>query len=36
VAEKAGFNDVKYFSKLFKKMTGMSPVEYRERHLQRQ
>jgi two-component system response regulator YesN len=31
VAEKAGFNDVKYFSKLFKKMTGLSPVEYRER-----
>ncbi|QJD84554.1 response regulator transcription factor [Cohnella herbarum] len=30
VAEKAGFNDVKYFSKLFKKMTGLSPVDYRE------
>ncbi|QMV41245.1 response regulator transcription factor [Cohnella cholangitidis] len=30
VAERAGFNDVKYFSKLFKKMTGHSPVDYRE------
>ncbi|MCD9023211.1 response regulator transcription factor [Cohnella silvisoli] len=33
VAERAGFNDVKYFSKLFKKMTGLSPVDYRERQL---
>ncbi|MBD2868911.1 response regulator transcription factor [Paenibacillus arenilitoris] len=32
VAEKAGFNDVKYFSKLFKKTTQMTPVEYREKH----
>ena len=31
VAEKAGFKDVKYFSKLFKKTTGSSPIEYRER-----
>lgn len=31
VAEKAGFKDVKYFSKLFKKTTGLSPVDYRER-----
>jgi two-component system response regulator YesN len=30
VAESAGFNDVKYFSKLFKKMTTASPGEYRE------
>jgi two-component system response regulator YesN len=30
VAEKAGFNDVKYFSKLFKKLTGSSPIEFRE------
>lgn len=29
VAEKSGFNDVKYFSKLFKKITGYSPVDYR-------
>ena len=34
VAEKSGFNDVKYFSKLFKKMTQMTPVEYREKHQQ--
>lgn len=32
VAEKSGFNDVKYFSKLFKKITQMTPVEYREKH----
>ncbi|SDM83035.1 two-component system, response regulator YesN [Paenibacillus sp. yr247] len=32
VAEAAGFNDVKYFSKLFKKMTGFTPVEFREKH----
>ncbi len=35
VAERAGFNDVKYFSKLSKKTTGASPVEYRERQLLR-
>ncbi len=29
VAAQSGFNDVKYFSKLFKKMTGSSPMEYR-------
>lgn len=28
VAEKSGFNDVKYFSKLFKKLVGMSPKQY--------
>lgn len=32
VAEKSGFNDVKYFSRLFKKMTQMTPVEYRDKH----
>ncbi|MFE5320029.1 response regulator [Paenibacillus sp. NPDC056579] len=31
VAEMSGFNDVKYFSKLFKKMMKMSPAEYREK-----
>jgi two-component system, response regulator YesN len=31
VAHKSGFNDVKYFSKLFKKLTGFSPVEFREK-----
>ncbi|AJY76987.1 response regulator transcription factor [Paenibacillus beijingensis] len=34
IAERTGFNDVKYFSKLFKKITGCTPVEYRERSLQ--
>lgn len=29
VAEKSGFNDVKYFSKVFKKLTGFSPVDFR-------
>lgn len=31
VAEMSGFNDVKYFSRLFKKMMKMSPAEFRER-----
>ncbi|MBB6671332.1 response regulator transcription factor [Cohnella nanjingensis] len=30
VAERSGFNDVKYFSKLFKKIAGCAPVDYRE------
>ncbi|WP_407271173.1 response regulator [Radiobacillus sp. PE A8.2] len=29
VARESGFNDVKYFSKLFKKVTGYTPVDYR-------
>jgi two-component system response regulator YesN len=29
VAEQSGFHDVKYFSKLFKKLVGLSPVDYR-------
>jgi two-component system, response regulator YesN len=29
VAAESGFNDVKYFSKLFKKLTGMSPGDFR-------
>lgn len=32
VAEASGFNDVRYFSKLFKKMTDLTPLEYREKH----
>jgi two-component system response regulator YesN len=32
VAEGAGFKDVKYFSKLFKKLTGLKPVEYRNKN----
>ncbi|MDR4945193.1 response regulator transcription factor [Neobacillus cucumis] len=32
VAQVAGFKDVKYFSKVFKKVTGFTPMEYREKH----
>jgi two-component system, response regulator YesN len=32
VAENAGFKDVKYFSKLFKKITGFSPGDFRTEH----
>lgn len=32
IAQEAGFHDVKYFSKLFKKLTDNSPVDYRELH----
>ena len=30
VAEKSGFNDYHYFSKVFKKMTGISAAQYRK------
>ena len=32
VAEKVGFNEQRYFSQVFKKKTGMTPVEYREKY----
>lgn len=32
VGEKCGFSDNVYFSAVFKKMTGMSPAEYRKNH----
>ena len=32
VAEQSGFNDVKYFSKLFKKLIGSSPIEFRSKN----
>ena len=28
IAEKVGFSDESYFSKVFKKMTGMTPMNY--------
>lgn len=30
IAEKIGFNDSRYFGQIFKKVTGMTPMEYRE------
>ena len=30
IAEEVGFNDAKYFTKRFKKFTGVSPNEYRK------
>lgn len=33
VAEKVGIPDARYFSQLFKKMTGMTPSEYRKRQV---
>jgi len=28
VSDRVGFGDAKYFSQIFKKMTGMTPSEY--------
>lgn len=33
IAEKVGFKDVKYFSRLFKKLTGMTPGNFRSSHM---
>lgn len=33
VSEKVGYTDPKYFSKLFKRVVGISPIEYRKIHL---
>lgn len=33
VAEQSGFNNTKYFSRIFKKAVGITPSEYRKRHL---
>ena len=30
IAEQTGFSDTKYFSKVFRDSTGMTPREYRE------
>lgn len=32
VAEKLGFKDAEYFSRLFKKVTGLSPTEFHQKH----
>lgn len=32
IAEKVGYDDVKYFARVFRKSTGYSPLEYRKRH----
>jgi len=31
IAEEVGFTDIPYFSRLFKKITGMTPIEYRNK-----
>ena len=33
IASETGFNDVKYFTRTFKKITGMSPSEFRGKYL---
>ncbi|MBM7565074.1 response regulator transcription factor [Paenibacillus sacheonensis] len=35
IAERCGFTDQRYFSKLFKEQTGLLPSEYRQRHTER-
>lgn len=35
VAELVGYKDISYFSSIFKKLTGMSPIEYQERTSQK-
>jgi two-component system response regulator YesN len=30
ISEEVGFNDIKYFTKKFKKLTFLSPSEYRK------
>ncbi|MDY2840123.1 MAG: response regulator [Treponema sp.] len=33
VSERSGFGDVKYFMKIFKEATGLSPTEWKKQHL---
>lgn len=33
VAANVGIQDVNYFAKMFKKFTGLTPTEYKEKHL---
>jgi len=35
IAERVGFSDPKYFNRIFKKVCGMTPLEYRNRQSQR-
>ena len=35
IAEKLGFEDIDYFSKVFRKTTGISPREYRRKNDER-
>jgi two-component response transcriptional regulator (chey-like receiver and arac-type DNA-binding domains), putative len=32
VASRSGFGDVKYFMKIFREITGMSPTEWKSKH----
>lgn len=34
VAEQSGFKNTRYFSKIFKKLVGITPSEYRKRHVE--
>lgn len=34
ISSTVGFNDISFFNRVFKKMTGESPKEYRNKHLQ--
>jgi AraC family L-rhamnose operon transcriptional activator RhaR len=30
IAQKVGYNDIKHFNEVFKKLTGMTPREYKK------
>ena len=33
IARASGFNDIKFFYQTFKKSTGLTPAEYRKKHI---